>query len=75
MNAEELFQDTITLKIWKQYKRRLVRVLNPLDKELKEETILEIQAHLLESFQLEKGETEADRLLNVLKKWESPKCI
>lgn len=72
MKTEELFQDTITLKIWKQYMLRLATVLNPLDNELREETTLEIQAHLLESFQHEEGESEADRLLNVLKKMGEP---
>jgi uncharacterized membrane protein len=72
MNKENLFKDKITLKIWDNYFNRIDKMIRSLDRTQKEETKLEIQDHLLESFQNEKEDKEAVKLLNAIEKMGEP---
>ncbi|UCH97429.1 MAG: hypothetical protein JSV88_11405, partial [Candidatus Aminicenantes bacterium] len=72
MNEKKLFTDTVTIKIWHQYFRRVKRCAKPLKSNQQEELLLEIQDHLLESFKQETGSNEAEKLLNAIDKLGDP---
>ena len=72
MNVEKLLSDTVAIKIWHQYFRRVKRCAKPLKSNQQEELILEIQDHLLESFKQEAGNKEAEKLLNAIDKLGDP---
>lgn len=75
MKIEAAFKDQITKRIWDQYLRQVERVLKPLDPSMREETLLELQAHLLDGFRDGTGETEAERLLNAIDRLGEPEEI
>jgi len=66
MNVQVPFQDKITIKIWDQFFKNLDRKMKALRPDQKKELKLEIQDHLLASFQMEKAKDEAERLLNAI---------
>ena len=72
MNGEKILSDTVAIKIWHQYFRRVKRCAKPLKSNQQEELILEIQDHLLESFKQETGDKEAEKLLNAIDKLGDP---
>lgn len=72
MNLRELFSDKLARKIWGQYFRRVRWHSRSLNPRIQEELHLEIQDHLYESFKLEKGDSEAERLLNAIDKIGNP---
>lgn len=72
MNTTNVFSETVTKKIWKQYLHRVNRCSKALGPEEQEELLLEIQDHLLESFKQETGESEAHRLLDAIAKIGEP---
>ena len=69
---EDQFRDKAAIKIWNNYFDRLERMIKALDSTQKEELKLEIQDHLMESYQGEQGDSEAERLLNALEKIGEP---
>ncbi|RPI70607.1 MAG: hypothetical protein EHM45_24640 [Desulfobacteraceae bacterium] len=72
MSEKSLFTDKVAEKIWAQYFRRLDRWLRALDETQKQELILEIKGHLLESLQSEPSESESERLLNAIERLGEP---
>jgi uncharacterized membrane protein len=72
MNVEKILSDSVAIKIWHQYFRRVKRCAKPLKSNQQEELILEIQDHLLESFKQETGDKEAEKLLNAIDKLGDP---
>jgi uncharacterized membrane protein len=72
MKAEDYFKNPVTQKIWDQYNQRLLYLLRRINSEEKEEMLLEIKGHLLESFQQDPAESEEERLLNALDRMGEP---
>jgi len=72
MKSEDFFKNAITKKIWDQYIQRLQYLLRRINKEEKEEMLLEIKGHLLESFQQDPAESEEERLLNAIDRMGEP---
>lgn len=72
MNVEKLFSDKVAKKIWNHYFRRVSRCSAALAPEQQEDLKLEIQDHVYESFNREKGDSEAERLLSVIEKIGDP---
>jgi len=72
MKAEDYFKNPITKKIWDQYNKRLQYLLRRINTEEKEEMLLEIKGHLLESFQQDPADSEQERLLNAIDRMGEP---
>jgi hypothetical protein len=72
MKAEDFFNNPVTKKIWEQYNQRLMYLLRRVNKEEKEEMLLEIKGHLLESFQQDPAESEEEQLLNAINRMGEP---
>jgi len=72
MSKKELFSDTLAIKVWNQYFRRIDLLSKGLTAEQREELRLEIQDHLYESFMGEKGKSEGEKLLNAIEKIGDP---
>jgi uncharacterized membrane protein len=63
MKENKFFLDPVTIRIWDQYFKRLGRELGPLDEQQRRELEMEVQDHLLRSFQEIAGANEAEKLL------------
>jgi hypothetical protein len=72
MKLEQIFQDSNSRTIWKNYFKKVTQVLRILDKEARSEVELEIQDHLYESFLDIPGENEVARLLAAIEKLGEP---
>lgn len=72
MTQEDLFRDKVARKIWERYFRQVEKHTRALASDQKKEIGLEIQDHLFEGFKAEKGENEAERLLNAIEKIGEP---
>jgi len=75
MKAEELFKTGVTQKIWNQYAERLRYLLRKLETNEKDELLLEIQSHLLESFRQNPAESEEERLLDAIHRLGEPEIF
>lgn len=75
MKAEDFFNNPVTIKIWNQYDQRLKHLLRKVNKEEKEEILLEIKGHLWESFQQDPAESEEERLLNAISRLGEPEIF
>jgi len=72
MNLEQIFQDPNSRVIWKNYFKKVSRVIRILDKQAKQEVELEIQDHLYHSFLDIDGENEVGRLLAAMERLGEP---
>jgi hypothetical protein len=72
MKEQDFFNNAVTKKIWSQYDKRLHYLLRRTNKEEKEELLLEIKSHLLESFNQDSAESEEERLLNAIDRMGEP---
>lgn len=72
MNVDDFFSTPVTKKIWGQYIQRLQYLLRRINKEEKEEMLLEIKGHLLESYQQDPADSEEERLLNAIERMGEP---
>lgn len=72
VSGGDLFNDSVSARIWEQYFRRVQRFSRSLESEFQQELKLELQDHLYESFNREPGENEAERLLNAIDKIGDP---
>lgn len=75
MKAEDFFNNPVTIKIWNQYDQRLEYLLKRINKEEKEEILLEIKGHLWESFRQDLAESEEERLLNAIGRLGEPEIF
>lgn len=72
MSIEHNLQEKISIRIWENYFKRVNRVLKPAPKKQREEILLELQGHLLESIRNDTSENEADKVLNAIEKLGDP---
>ena len=75
MKAEDFFNNTLTKKIWHQYDKRLQFILRRINRKEKEELLLEIKSHILESFRQNPAELEEERLLNAIDRLGEPEIF
>lgn len=72
MNIESKFQDRVTVKLWRNYFKRVQRVLKPLPQDQKKDIVLELQSHLLEKMIRIPSGAEAERLLEAMEQLGEP---
>lgn len=72
MNIELKFQDRVTVKLWRNYFKRVQRVLKPLPDDQKRDIMLELQSHLLEKMNRIPSGAEAERLLEAMEQLGEP---
>ena len=66
------FQSQTALRIWNNYFKGISRILRSVPKTQREELLLELRGHLLESIAKDLAESEADRVLNAIEKLGDP---
>ena len=72
MSIEHNLQEKISIRIWENYFKRVKRVLKPAPLKQREEILLELQGHLIESIRNDTSVNEADKVLNAIEKLGDP---
>ncbi|KAA3608757.1 MAG: hypothetical protein D8M58_18645 [Calditrichaeota bacterium] len=72
MKLENIFKDANSIKIWQNYFKQVAKAMQVLDSDSREETAMELQDHLYNSFKDEKGTDEVSRLLAAIEKLGEP---
>ncbi len=68
----DIFTDALAIRIWQDYQARLERILKPLPLLQKQDIVLEIQSHIWESIEHDTAQSEAERVLNAIRKLGHP---
>ena len=72
MKFDSLFKEKTTIRLWNQYLDRAQETLRKMDLEQRNDIILEIKSHLIDSFNQDQATQETDRLLNAQKRLGDP---
>ena len=75
MNIENIFTDKLSLRIWNRFFNQVTKILRQVPKDPRDELVLELKGHVLESFQHDDAESEPDRLMNALDKLGDPETF
>ena len=72
MQPQNIFTDKNCIRIWNDYFKRIRRITRKLDKKQQKEIIMELESHIYDSFNEEKGSDQTANLLNVLDRLGQP---
>lgn len=76
MSLEKIqFTNQASKRVYEDYLKRIQRTIKSLSKNDRNEILMEINSHIYEGFQQNKGNDEIDRLLDVLEKLGSPEEV
>jgi len=72
MNLENIFEDSNSIKIWKNYFKRVDKIIAVLDKNSQNETKMELHDHLYNSYLEQEGKEEVGKLLTAIERLGEP---
>jgi len=72
MIIENILTDKLSLRIWSRFFEQVNRILRQVPKDQRDEIVLELQGHILESIQHDDADSEPDRIMNALDKLGNP---
>ncbi len=72
MNIDSILHDKLSVRIWNRFFDQISKILRQVPKDQKDEIILELQGHVLESIMNDNSESGPDRIMNALDKLGDP---